>query len=239
MKQFLINHLNPSIIQVLKKWHHMSSKFIDTLLNCYGKHALTPINIIRNQRNSNRKLEIGPGVGRINGFETVNVVWGDNVDYVVDASRCLPFPDEVFDTVYASHVLEHIPWYLIYSTLAEWYRIIKSDGYLEVWVPNGLLIARTFVDAEEGVESNIDKDGWYKFNDDKDPCVWANGRIYSYGDGTGDKTNPNWHLTLFSPRFLKKMLNESGFVDVELLDRSQVRGYDHGWINLGMRGRKP
>ena len=30
----------------------------------------------------------------------------------------------------------------------------------------------------------------------------------------------------------------AGLTEVREMDRSQVRGYDHGWINLGMRGIK-
>lgn len=199
----------------------------------YGKFIKTPVNLIVNQRKCNRKLEIGPGAERIPGFETINIVWGHNVDYIGDASKKLPFKSETFDVVYASHVLEHMPWYKLEFVLKQWVHIIKSGGNIEIWVPNGLLIAKTFVDAEYGIKNDIPMDGWYKFNEEKDHCVWANGRIFSYGDGTGRKNDPNWHLAIFSPRYLKSLLEQSG------LDQAEVRGYDHSWINLGFRGRKP
>jgi hypothetical protein len=125
------------------------------------------------------------------------------------------------------------------NVLDEWRRIIKPGGQLELWVPNGLLIAKTFVNAEEGTSNDIHRDGWYKFNDEKDPCVWANGRIFSYGDGSGRKGDPNWHLSLFSPRRLRDLLLTVGFLEVQELSRNDIRGYDHGWINLGFSGRKP
>lgn len=205
----------------------------------YGKFIKTPILLIKNKEKSNRQLEIGPGANRITDFETVNVVWGMHVDYIADASKKLPFKDKTFDLVYASHILEHIPWYQIEKTLNEWARIIKAGGFIEIWIPNGLLIAKTFIEAEELGIDNISNDGWYKFNSDKDPCTWANGRVFSYGDGTGKKSDPNWHLSLFSPRYLEKVLKKNGFIEIETLDSTKVRGYDHGWINLGMRGRKP
>jgi hypothetical protein len=35
-----------------------------------------------------------------------------------------------------------------------------------------------------------------------------------------------------------KCFESAGLKDVRLMDRSEVRGYDHGWINLGVKGTK-
>jgi SAM-dependent methyltransferase len=201
--------------------------------------ALTPLNRFRNAHKVDRKLEIGPGRERLPGFETLNLRAGLHVDYVCNAVRRLPFPDETFDLIYASHVLEHIPWYQVQQALTDWVRTLKRGGRMEIWTPNGLLIAKAFVEAETGVRNEIERDGWYRFNPEKDPCVWANGRIFSYGDGDGEKASPNWHMTLFSPRYLRLIMERAGLVEVEPLDRSAVRGHDHGWINLGFAGRRP
>lgn len=238
MKEFLKKNLSPSIIEWIKYIRSLQWPFFQKGMYFYGRYIKTPISLYRNKNKSKRMLEIGPGAERIQGFETINVVWGLDVDYILDASKKLPFADGSFEVVYASHVLEHIPWYLLRKVVAEWARVISKNGYLEIWVPNGLLIAKTFVNAEEGIENLIFKDGWYKFNPEKDPCIWANGRIFSYGDGFGNKDSPNWHLTIFSPRFLNSLLEHGGFIDIEQLSHEEVRGYDHGWINLGIRGRK-
>lgn len=239
MKEFLKRNMSPSTIGLMKFVWAVLTTIAQRSVYFYGRFVKTPVNLRKNKIKKNRKLEIGPGIERIPGFETVNIVWSGNVDYIADATRKLPFSDCTFDIIYASHILEHIPWYKIKKVIKELNRIVAPSGFVEIWVPNGLLIAKTFVDAEDGNINNIEKDGWYKFNEEKDPCIWANGRIFSYGDGTGSRNDPNWHFTIFSPRFLESLLKESGFVDIEQLDRSSVRGYDHGWINLGFRGRKP
>lgn len=239
MKDLLKKNMSPSTIEWIRFVKGIVTTVVQKCLNFYGRFVKTPINVRKNRIRQYRKLEIGQGAERIPGFETVNIVWGNNVDYVADASRRLPFLDGSFELVYASHILEHIPWYKLNQVIQEWNRIIEPNGFLEIWVPNGLLIAKTFVEAEEGSLNNIEKDGWYKFNKKKDPCIWANGRIFSYGDGTGKRNDPNWHLTIISPRFLENLLKEGGFADVERIDNSSVRGHDHGWINLGFKGRKP
>lgn len=228
------------VTKVVTKRLVMGLKGVSLLfLSHYAKHIRTPIRLIKNRKKTARYLEIGPGLHRILGFETLNVCWCSNVDYVADASKKLPFNANTFDIIYASHILEHTPWYQQPKVLKEWVRVLKTGGAIEIWVPNGLLIARTFVEAEDGLVNNIHMDGWYKFNEEQDACVWANGRIFSYGDGLGTKTDPNWHLALFSPRYLVKLMRDSGLTQIEQLSSKDVRGYDHGWINLGFRGVKP
>jgi SAM-dependent methyltransferase len=203
------------------------------------KFAITPVNRLRNSRKATRQLEIGPGWQSIAGFETLGVVAKPALDYLLDAGRPLPFRAGTFDLIYASHVIEHIPWYQVQPVLTEWVRTLKSGGILELWTPNGLAISDAFVRAENGLSNDIERDGWYKFNDEKDPCVWANGRVFSYGEGDGNKTSPNWHMSLFSPRYLNVLMSRAGLVHIEPLGSGEIRGYDHGWINLGMRGKKP
>ena len=201
-------------------------------------YVWTRINLRRNADHKHRMLEIGPGGDRIPGFETLNFMFGSNVDYVCDATQRLPFADDTFTLIYASHVLEHVPWYRTVDVLREWVRVLRPGGSLEIWVPNGLKICRAFVDAEYEGHDPLENDPWTRFNSGRDPCVWASGRIFTYGDGTGRINDPNWHRALFSPRYLRKAMEEAGLTSVREMDHTEVRGYDHGWINLGLRGSK-
>jgi len=198
----------------------------------------TKANLIRYAQRSVRRLEIGPGGKGLPGFETLDIHAFPEVDYVLDASRRMPFPDNCFEEIYASHVLEHFPWFQTEEILREWVRILAQNGTLELWVPDGVKICEAFVRYERNGENYIDEDGWYRFNEEKDVCKWAAGRIFTYGDGTGSATSPNWHRAIFSARYLKAVFRTVGLVEVRQMDRSCVRGYDHGWINLGIRGRK-
>lgn len=238
LKKFLINTLTQGSIDRIKHIHSYLLSALDFFMYPYARFIVTPLKLSKNKKKSERLLEIGPGPKRVPGFETINVVWGRDVDYIGDASKKMPFASSSFDLVYASHVLEHISWYRVPDVIKEWVRILKPGGSIEIWVPNGLLIAQTFINAELNIKNEIDKDGWYKFNEDHDPCVWVNGRIFSYGDGTGRKNDPNWHMTVFSPRYLRSLLANSGLNNIVEMNRSEVRGHDHGWINLGMKGYK-
>lgn len=205
-------------------------------MNFFNK-IKTRVNLVKNNRKKIRKLEIGPGTSRINGFETLNIINSNSTDYILDASMKLPFTSNTFEIVYASHILEHIPWYKTRDVLVEWKRIIKPEGWIEIWVPDGLKIAKAFVEAEKG-NDYLHEDGWFKFNNSHDPCLWASGRIFTYGDGLGETNHPNWHRAIFSERYLIDVLAEIGFNNVTVMTGNEVRGYDHKWINLGVKGQK-
>jgi SAM-dependent methyltransferase len=209
-------------------WHLMWGKLLKNSIN-------KKINSVKNCR----YLEIGCGGNRIPGFETLDVRGGKNVDYILDTAKPLPFENNTFNLIYASHVLEHIPWYRTEEVLREWVRILKHGGQLEIWVPDGLKVCETLLKAESENPNIIGKDGWYKLNPRKDPCLWAAGRIFTYGDGMGTINSHNWHRAIFTPRYLKELFERAGLSDIRPLDRSEVRGHDHGWINLGFKGRKP
>lgn len=116
---------------------HLLKKQRQILWAAWGRLFKNQINLRRNTKKLSRYLEIGCVRFRLPGFETLNIVGGPNVDYIYDAATQLAFKDNTFDLIYASHVLEHIRWYKTDEVLKEWVRILKSGGWLKVWVSVG------------------------------------------------------------------------------------------------------
>lgn len=173
-----------------------------------------------------RSLEIGPGSNPVDrnwdlldakprAGVTIAARWGDQE---------LPIADNTYDLVYASHVLEHVAWFKTAAALREACRILKPGGVLEVWVPDFSRIVDSYRAGRCG-------DDWRRHNPYGDPWRWLNGRVFAYGP------EPNWHKAVFDVQSLSDRLKEAGFVQIQKLVRP--RGYDHGPINLGMRGVKP
>ena len=77
------------------------------------------------------------------GYEEKNIVpvvenaIGFDLDWPGYDGKNMPFEDESFDCVYASHVLEHIEDYSY--ALREWFRILKTGGYMIIAVPHKYL----------------------------------------------------------------------------------------------------
>ncbi len=55
---------------------------------------------------------------------------------VVGDVRALPFRDNCFEVVYASHVLEHFHYRETDAILREWLRVLRPGGAFEIFVPN-------------------------------------------------------------------------------------------------------
>jgi SAM-dependent methyltransferase len=58
---------------------------------------------------------------------------GKGVDIVGNINEPLPFPDNCFDLVFASHVLEHLTNYV--GAIQEIYRVLKPGGTFVILVP--------------------------------------------------------------------------------------------------------
>lgn len=202
------------------------------------QYCFQPFLIKIRDRKEKRFLEIGPGERRIQNFETVNIIKSKSTDYVSDTTKKLPFSDNTFNIVYASHVLEHTPWYLSEKTVKEWARVLKPGGKVEIWVPDSYKIAKAFVEGVERNNKDFLKDGWFRFNEEKNINKWFSGRMFSYGDGLGTRGHFNYHLSAYSEEYLKELLKNSGFIEVKKMRHAECRGDDHGWINLGITGIK-
>lgn len=181
-----------------------------------------------------RFLEIGPGNNRIPDYETVNAVKSKVTDYICDCSKePLPFDNDSFDSIYSSHFLEHIEWFKVNDILAEMFRCIKPGGFVEIWVPDGLKVAQTIVDTESG-KLTQSPDGWtHKTNPENNLYIWSNARMF-WG---ANPTYPSNHKSFYTFKFLKELLEKTGFTNIQELDLTEAKN-THGWINLGVRAYK-
>ncbi len=66
----------------------------------------------------------------------------------------IPFPDESFEIVYHSQVLEHIPKEKAFDFVKECYRVLKNDGIIRIVVPDLENIAREYINVLQQNISN-------------------------------------------------------------------------------------
>ncbi|MCK4528476.1 class I SAM-dependent methyltransferase [candidate division WOR-3 bacterium] len=83
------------------------------------------------------------------GYKCINIDERDlsNVDKVMDIRR-LEFPDEYFDYILASDIIEHFPISETKDILTEWKRVLKSGGIIEFRIPNLKVICKRYIDGE-------------------------------------------------------------------------------------------
>jgi SAM-dependent methyltransferase len=80
-------------------------------------------------------LELGCGANKTPGAVGVDRVAGPGVDVVCDLSRFpWPFPDNTFDEVRLSHILEHLDEVL--RVMEEIHRIARPGAQVLIWTPH-------------------------------------------------------------------------------------------------------
>lgn len=81
-----------------------------------------------------------------------------------DLRHGVPFPDGLFDAVYHSHVLEHMPRRVAPDFLRECLRVLRPGGVLRVAVPDLEGIARAYLsaleEATQGIPDADDRHEW-------------------------------------------------------------------------------
>ena len=124
------------------------------------------------------------------GEETVGDIKIDirslsNIDVLCDAQH-LPFRENAFSHVYASHIVEHLSWRVVNTVIDEWSRVLKTGGLMELKMPNikfiGFLIS-VFLERD------------YDYS-------WAMGGQHHERDA---------HKALFPPNKLKKIMNRKNY----------------------------
>jgi len=102
-----------------------------------------------------RRLHLG-GKVREDGWEVLNALPGPNVDHLGNANDLSRFADNTFDVVYASHLLEHLDYTgELQKTLAEWLRVLKPGGMVQISVPNLEVLATLLLDKHLAMEDHF------------------------------------------------------------------------------------
>jgi ubiquinone/menaquinone biosynthesis C-methylase UbiE len=184
-----------------------------------------------------RCLDIGPGTRPAPGFETLDAHKAYNPTHVGDA-RKPPFPDNTFDIVHASHIIEHIEWGETQATLNEWARIVKPGGCLEVWTVNAIVCFNKILEWEATGELPPPST-WRANLTGGDPFLYWVGKLMNY-DAKGKNGHLNLHRSIWTPRHLIRQMEAAGLVNITAMDvETETRGHKHKMINFGFRGFKP
>jgi len=164
-----------------------------------------------------KKLEIGGGEHPLEGYEQMNAAWG---------LKPLLFDSNIFDEIYSSHCIEHVPWFQIPDAISEAYRILKPGGFLEIHTVNFNYLVQCYLQGNAG-----DKWNARGHNPEMDAFKWINSRIFSVGP------DDNWHKAVLTKPYLEKLFTDAGFTNLKHL--KEPRGAQkHGPISFGIKGTK-
>jgi predicted SAM-dependent methyltransferase len=140
-----------------------------------------------------KKLHLGCGNKRLEGFINVDIYKNDATDLVQDISNLELFQDESVDEVYACHVLEHFHRNQFKNVLNEWCRVLKKGGTLRLSVPDFEKICSIYSKTK-----NLNQ---------------LLGLLYG-----GQNYEYNFHYCTFDFDSLSSILTELGFQDIKRYD---------------------
>lgn len=92
-----------------------------------------------------KMLNIGCGATYHHDWTNVDMGMDSNVTNH-DVTQGLPFPDNTFDVVYHSHLLEHIPYENALSFMQECFRVLKPGGITRILVPDLEMTAKLYLE---------------------------------------------------------------------------------------------
>jgi predicted SAM-dependent methyltransferase len=169
-------------------------------------------------------LNIG-GRAAAPGWELFDARPGPGVDHVGNVNDLSRFADGSFDTVYASHVLEHLDYQgELQNTLAQCLRVLKPGGVVQISVPDMETLCRLML-----------KPGLSKSERYTVMRMMFGGHIHPF----------DYHQVGLTQEFLHDFLADAGFVDIQhvspfkhFFDNSDMKFSDE-FISLNMQARRP
>ena len=123
------------------------------------------------------------------------------VDFHLDITEPLPYPDASLDAIFAEEVIEHVPVPGAETFLHEARRVLRPGGTLRLTTPDARGIARVFAGAAPDVRVEDFEPFWLNPYWSEDH--WLNGNFRYYG-----------HQHLYSFEGLSEALRAAGFADI-------------------------
>ena len=111
---------------------------------------------------SPKKLNLGSSYRLLPSYINVDVLEERNPDIVCDIRKLKFSPDNEYDLVRASHVIEHFALEELPDVLAEWRRVLKVGGCLVACVPDYLALSWRAILKPSGfnLDEKTYRNGW-------------------------------------------------------------------------------
>ncbi len=149
------------------------------------------------------KLHLGCGNKRFEGWLNIDLLEGSAADIIDDVTKLSKISKNSIQEIYACHVLEHISRDQLIPTLKLWNSKLISGGEIKIAVPDFESICKVYTKNKSILE--------------------IIGLVSGGREGPLDE-----HKIIFDFEYLKKCLQEAGFVGIKKYD---WRKTDHAHID--------
>lgn len=178
----------------------MKNKTIDNIITRREKN-------LQKTKKTNKKIILdicGGSTPYSDGINNIDISKNKKVDFVMDISKAIEFPDCSVDEIISIGTLEHFQKKDFYFVLYEMIRVLKINGVIKISTPDIEKITK-FV-SKHGFLKNIDLVNQYIFGLQQDKY--------------------DIHLIGLSAKFFKKLLINSGFEKINTNDTNFYTRHD-------------
>jgi len=181
---------------------------------------------------NNLRLHLGCGDIHVDGYINVDYLKTKATDVVSDVTKLEKFEKGSASEIYACQILEHFSHDEVPKILQRWFEVLASGGVLRISVPDIDKIVQIYIK------------NWEHFRSGRN-SPWV-GLIYG-----GQKDQFDYHKTGFNAHWLRLLLTDAGFIDVEeyphfphylgdgVFDGSLLTEPFGEYFTLNMKCRKP
>jgi SAM-dependent methyltransferase len=160
----------------------------------------------------------------LSGRSYDRMMWADGTNIrFANATKRIPCPDGSVETVYSSHMIEHLDRREAQAFLQEVRRILQPGGILRLAIPDLARIVEKYLDTG-----------------DADEFVASTNMVRPRPTGAAQRMRsaligPRNHLWMYDGRSLSKLLRDAGFTDVVVLSAGVTNIDEPGILNLKER----
>lgn len=163
----------------------------------------------------------------------------------------IPFPDDTFDVIYSSHVIEHIEKDFVPIILKECHRTLKKSGIVRIVVPDLQVIVEKYQRVLQSLD-NIDIEGFNDHEKVLDDLFGQMVRKKPVGTSTqstivrfiehiirgGIEKRGELHKWMYDKYSLSKLLKIAGFKQIflEMYDTSRIKDWDKFFLDINEDG---
>ena len=155
------------------------------------------------------KINIGSNDFHHEGFLNVDIRDVPGVDIVDDVGNLKKIEDNSVSHIIAEAILEHFSYDKTLDVLKCWYSKLKKGGVIEIMVPDGELIFDRYLNGDKQGKESPYYHNWGQL------IHSMFGSMEYLRKWHGDDAERYGHHTLYSIDYLRKEMEEAGFINIK------------------------
>ena len=166
------------------------------------------------RENPIRKLQIGAGSSRLQGWLNTDIEPGDGLAYL-DATKPFPFEDGTLHYIFSEHVIEHLSYDEGKAMVAEAFRVLAPGGRMRISTPDlAQFIALFDRNPSEEARAYLDgKRAWHEWPKEPNAAtIILNLQMSSWG-----------HKFIYDAETLSGVLSRAGFQNIQEFEENISR----------------